>query len=273
MRTQILGVVVGAILGLVIAQACASIQDQEILPDIDGQCATVCTAIASANCWDSRGVEQLLGPAVEIVNCYDRCQSKSQFGLAIDFDCLKTADACTALDRCIKSGYKGSIQPAAWYSSPSQAAGPFFIEDKMADLHDRIADGFAEADGVAEDLYKQFTSRYADLISNTKNRDDKMWKNLGAPIELTIGMLELVPIQKRMASDEWTASMTAIIAASRRQAFIETMIGTLLSVRDKNIEPTIAAAKRMSRSELKSAAKVPDAAFRSAAERRKSARV
>ena len=142
----------------------------------------------------------------------------------------------------------------------------------MVDLHDRIADGFAEADGVAEDLYRQFTARYADLIANTKNRDQAMWSKLGAPINLTMGMLELVPVQRRLASDEWSLSMTAIISAARRQAFLETMMITLLSVRDKNIEPTIAAAKRMSRGELKAAAKVPTETFRSASERRKSAK-
>jgi hypothetical protein len=142
----------------------------------------------------------------------------------------------------------------------------------MVDLHDRIADGFADADGVAEDLYRQFTARYSDLISNTKNRNEKMWMNLGAPINLTMGMLELVPVQQRLASDEWSSSMTAIISASRRQAFLETMMIPLLSVRDKNIEPTITAAKRMSRAELKAEARVPTETFRSASERRETAK-
>lgn len=106
MRTQILGVVVGAILGLVIAQACASIQDQEILPDIDGQCATVCTAIASANCWDSRGVEQILGPAVEAATCFKRCMANSNLSIKLQMDCIMNADACEALDQCLTVAYK-----------------------------------------------------------------------------------------------------------------------------------------------------------------------
>ena len=280
-KTQIIGVVIGALLGLAIAQACATTEQPGSLntnmeqTDVDGKCAVICTAIAAEHCWDSRGVEHLLGPAVEAFNCYEQCQAKAKFAVAIDFECLTTADVCTAIDKCIEVGYKkvSFLQSGREYSSPTQPARLSLSNGVyMVDLHDRIADGFAEADGVAEDLYRQFTARYADLIANTKNRDQAMWSKLGAPINLTMGMLELVPVQRRLASDEWSSSMTAIISAARRQAFLETMMITLLSVRDKNIEPTIAAAKRMSRGELKAAAKVPTETFRSASERRKSAK-
>jgi hypothetical protein len=217
-KTQIIGVVIGALLGLAIAQACATMQTQ---------------------------------PA----------QSED--------------DVCAAIDKCIDAGYKkiSFLQSGREHSSPTQPARLSLSNGVyMVDLHDRIADGFADADGVAEDLYIQFTARYSDLISNTKNRNEKMWMNLGAPINLTMGMLELVPVQQRLASDEWSSSMTAIISASRRQAFLETMMIPLLSVRDKNIEPTITAAKRMSRTELKAEARVPTETFRSASERRKSAK-
>jgi len=217
-KTQIIGIVIGALLGLAIAQACATMQTQ---------------------------------PA----------QSED--------------DVCTAIDKCIDAGYKkiSFLQSGREYSSPTQPARLFLSNGAyMVDLHDRIADGFADADGVAEDLYRQFTARYADLIANTKNRDQDMWSKLGAPIDLTMGMLDLIPVQRRMISDEWSASMTAIVAASRRQAFLETIMIPLLSIRDRTIAPTIAAAKRMSRGELKAAAKIPTETFRAASERRKSAK-
>jgi hypothetical protein len=280
-KTQIIGVVIGALLGLAIAQACATTEHTVPMTtnmeqtDVAGKCAVICTAIASAHCWDSRGVEQLLGPAVEAFNCYGQCKEKAKFAVAIDFECLETADVCTAIDKCIEAGYKkvSFLQSGREYSSPTQPARLSLSNGVyMVDLHDRIADGFSEADGIAEDLYRQFTSRYADLISNTKNRDQEMWSKLGAPINMTMGMLELVPVQQRLASDEWSSSMTAIISASRRQAFLETIMIPLLSVRDKTIAPTIAAAKRMSRGELKAAAKIPTETFRAASERRKSAK-
>jgi hypothetical protein len=280
-KTQIIGVVIGALLGLAIAQACATTEQPGSMTtnmeqtDVAGKCAVICTAIASAHCWDSRGVEQLLGPAVEAFNCYDQCKAKSKFAVAIDFECLETADVCTAIDKCIEAGYKkvSFLQSGREYSSPTQPARLSLSNGVyMVDLHDRIADGFADADGLAEDLYQKFTARYADLIANTKNRDNAMWSKLGAPIDLTMGMLDLIPVQRRMISDEWSASMTAIVAASRRQAFLETIMIPLLSVRDRTIAPTIAAAKRMSRGELKAAAKIPTETFRAASERRKSAK-
>jgi hypothetical protein len=280
-KTQIIGVVIGALLGLAIAQACATTEQPGSMTtnmdqtDVSGKCAVICTAIASAHCWDSRGVDQLLGPSVEAFNCYGQCKAKAKLAIAIDFECLETADACTAIDKCIEAGYKkiSFLQSGREYSSPTQPARLSLSNGVyMVELHDRIADGFADADGVAEDLYRQFTARYADLIANTKNRDQEMWSKLGAPINMTMGMLDLIPVQRRMISDEWSASMTAIVAASRRQAFLETIMIPLLSVRDRIIAPTIAAAKRMSRGELKAAAKIPTETFRAASERRKSAK-
>jgi hypothetical protein len=275
-RTQIIGVIIGALLGLAIAQACATTQTQPAQSeDSVKQCAIICTAIAAAHCWDSRDVEQLLGPEVEAFNCYEQCQAKAKLAVAIDFECLETADACTAIDKCIEAGYKkiSFLQPTTRTLLPHPRGRlSFNNEVYMVDLHDRIADGFADADGVAEDLYQKFTARYADLIANTKNRDQAMWSKLGAPINMTMGMLDLIPVQRRMISDEWSASMTAIVAASRRQAFLETIMIPLLSVRDRTIAPTIAAAKRMSRGELKAAAKIPTETFRAASERRKSAK-
>lgn len=277
MRYQIIGVIIGALLGLAIAQACSTTQTPPAQSeDSVKQCATICTAIAAAHCWDSRVVEHLLGPAVEAFNCYEKCQAKAQFAIGIDFECLKTATVCEALDECIDTGYKkvSLLRPAPReLLPPSPEPAVFFYEAKMVDLHERIADGFAAADGVAEDLYKQFTERYADLIANTKNRDEQMWADLGAPFNITMGMLDLVPVQQRMASDEWSSTMTGMIAASRRQAFIEVMAKMLLDVRDKHIHQAIDAAQTMSRAELKQAAKIPNETFRTAAERRKISRV
>ena len=139
----------------------------------------------------------------------------------------------------------------------------------MVDLHDRIAEAFADADGVGEDNYKAFSRRYAELLSSTKPRDTYLWKSLGAQIDVTIGDLESVPVPRRLASDEWTQSMTLIISAARRQAFLEVLMPSILDVRDQHTQRTLNAAKRMSREELKSEARVPTATFRAAAERRK----
>ena len=151
-KTQIIGVVIGALLGLAIAQACATTEQPGSLntnmeqTDVDGKCAVICTAIAAEHCWDSRGVEHLLGPAVEAFNCYEQCQAKAKFAVAIDFECLKTADVCTAIDKCIDAGYKkiSFLQPASWQSSPAFAGRLSLSQGAyVVDLHDRIADGFA----------------------------------------------------------------------------------------------------------------------------------
>jgi hypothetical protein len=139
----------------------------------------------------------------------------------------------------------------------------------MVDLHDRIAEAFADADGAGEDKYRSFSRRYAELLSSAKPRDPDLWKSLGAQIDVTVGDLESVPVPRRLASDEWTQSMTLVIAAARRQTFLEVLMPSLLDVRDQHTQRTLSAAKRMSRGELKSEATVPTATFRAAAERRK----
>ena len=140
----------------------------------------------------------------------------------------------------------------------------------MVDLHDRIAEAFADADGVGEDNYRAFSRRYAELLSSTNARDEELWLRLEAPINITIGALEAIPPPQRLASEQWTKYLTLVISAARRQAFLEVLMPSILDVRDQHAQRTLSAAKQMSRGELKSEARVPTATFRAAAERRKS---
>lgn len=139
----------------------------------------------------------------------------------------------------------------------------------MVDLHDRIAEAFADADGVGEDNYKAFSRRFAELLSSTKARDKDLWNRLGAPVDVTIQLMIIVPVQRRLVDDTWNQGATEIIAAARRQAFLEVLMPALLDVRDRYTKLTISAAKQMSRSELRAEAKVPNATFKAASERRR----
>jgi hypothetical protein len=104
---SIISAIIGIMLGLVVAQACSSNQFSVDNPDSvkTGQCAGVCTAIAGAHCWTSRGVEQILGPAVEAATCFERCMANSELSIKLQMGCIMNADACEALDQCLTVAY------------------------------------------------------------------------------------------------------------------------------------------------------------------------
>jgi hypothetical protein len=107
-KMSVISAIIGIMLGLVVAQACSSSQFGVDNPDSvkTGQCAGVCTAIAGAHCWTSRGVEQILGPAVEAATCFDKCMANSELSIKLQMDCIMNADACEALDQCLTVAYK-----------------------------------------------------------------------------------------------------------------------------------------------------------------------
>lgn len=142
----------------------------------------------------------------------------------------------------------------------------------MSSLPDAIADGFAEADELAEDKLAHVAQRFYQLLENPKQRNPEIWAAAGANVELTAQQLEAVPPVQR--DDEWTLLMGRMFAAAKEQAYIEVMARPLMEAAHKASKSKQKAAKALTRAELKTAAVegVSKAKFDEAKQRRRDAK-
>ena len=123
------------------------------------------------------------------------------------------------------------------------------------DIRDKIADAFAIVDGLVEDVASAYRNRILTLLNEQGERNEAIWQGAEAPIGVTVDMLAKVPISQRIASDDWNQQFAAIIAASKRQAWLELIANPLFAEAGKYSGRVKSAAKTMSKSDLKQAAK------------------
>lgn len=122
------------------------------------------------------------------------------------------------------------------------------------DIHDRIADAFASVDELVADAAHAFRERLLTLLNEQSERNEVIWNDAGAPLNITVDMMARVPVRERQLSNEWMNTMSIILAAARRQAWLEVIANPLFAKAYKHSARVKDTAGQMSKSELKHAA-------------------
>ena len=100
------------------------------------------------------------------------------------------------------------------------------LTTKEATLADKIADGFAAADEVAETAEARLEQRIWQLITTPTERNADIWTAAEANLHATLEDFHSTPVAQR--DETWSIMMARMASAAQEQAFVEIMARDLL---------------------------------------------
>jgi hypothetical protein len=116
------------------------------------------------------------------------------------------------------------------------------------DIRDKIADGFAAVDELAEDAQSTFHNRWVHLVNNVDERIPFIWADAKADMAATPKSIGAVPPNLR--EYEWSKSVELVYAAAFMQAYFEYLSIPIYQKSMKHSAREKESAKHMSRDEL-----------------------
>lgn len=121
-------------------------------------------------------------------------------------------------------------------------------------IHDRIADAFASIDELVSDAATKFKGRLLTLLNKQGERNEGIWNDAGARLDLTMDMLVRVPLAQRSSTNEWMSSFERMLAAAMEQTWIELEALPMFAKATKHLQRVKSAWSEMSQTELRQAA-------------------
>lgn len=139
------------------------------------------------------------------------------------------------------------------------------------DTRDSIADAHASLEELIDDVQPELWDRLLQLLNTPGERNEGIWNDAGASIDVTPKTLNAVPVVQRMVSSEWRDLNEAMFAAAIEQVRVEKIYFDALAKIDKHAKRAVESAHDATVTELKQAAKegIPKDTFEKARQARK----
>lgn len=138
--------------------------------------------------------------------------------------------------------------------------------DKLLDAE---AEKQAELDEIVERAQPTVQARIFELLTNVEGRNENMFGNAGADINLVIADFESIPVVSRDMG--WQAAFSAVFVAARTQAYAELILPGIIEASEYSGQAIKKIADKMPKEELKEAAKqgIGKSRIKSATEKRR----
>lgn len=126
--------------------------------------------------------------------------------------------------------------------------------DKKERLLDEIADAYGEIDDLVEEHEEEVKRRFDILLNEEGERVPSIWKAGECPLNVTIDLLMRVPVPQR--GEQWEMLGKRLVSCAYEQAWVEVMSIPFLKVATKHAARVDKARQSLSRSDVRSIAKI-----------------
>lgn len=126
------------------------------------------------------------------------------------------------------------------------------MSNPVEKLLDAEADKQALIDEITEDREESFRNRYQELLWNVDERDTELWAIFVEDATITLADFEAVDVINR--DHEWIAGMSAMLAATKQQAWLEVFGVDLLEIAENEGRKIDRQVNKLSKDQLKIAA-------------------